>query len=332
MKRTFALAPDVGLLVEARGRAATHFAAEYGNGPDASAPPVMALRVGPGAAAAAGAGTARAAAGAGSAHTFAGGHRLARWRVRVQLDADGGSSSCALQVAGPLALALVQSMVVEPLLSIATAAGGRVLLPAALLDAADGPVLVLGASGTGKSTLALRALAAGRRVAADDQVLLAADRACAGLSRRLRVYGDLPRVVPEAHALLGASARSRVALAGAVARLTSGRVSPPVLLSPATLDPDASCPGRDVRPVRALLLGSGRPRARVGADELLATALELLAEQRSRLAGAGVRAPAATLAREKAILESALGELDAERADIRGAADQLAALDRLVGP
>lgn len=322
MKRTFALAPGVGLTVEAGGLPARHFAAEYGQGPQLSAPGVMRLRVGV---------VARLADRRGDAHSFVGGHRLARWRVRAQLGADATFVNCALQVAGPLGLPLVQSMVVEPLLSVATAGAGRVLLPGALIDAADGPVLVLGASGTGKSTLALRALAAGRAVAADDQLLVARDGACTGLSRRLRVYGDLPGVVPDAHVLLPVAIRRRVALADLVARLSGGRVSPPVLVSPAILAPDASRPGRDMRPVRALLLVSGTARARVSSDELVGCALGLLTEQRARLVAAGVRPPAVTLERERAILESALGQLDAERVDIRRAAEPLGALERLVG-
>jgi hypothetical protein len=262
-----------------------------------------------------------------TAHTFVGGHRLARWRVRVRLDADASCVSCALQVVGPLGLALVQSMVLEPLLSIATPAAGRVLLPGALVRASDGPVLVLGPSGSGKSTLALRALAANRPVAADDQLLVAHDGACAGLSRRLRVYGDLPRVVPEAHALLPTAIRGRVVLAGVVAHLTGGRVSPPVLVSPALLAAHASRPGRDMRPVRALLLGAGGPRARVSADELLGCALGLLTEQRALLVGTGVHPPAETLERETAILESALGQLGAERIDVRRSPDPLDALE-----
>jgi|GEM_PF-6730435 len=312
-------------MVEAGGLAARHFAAEYGEGPDRSVPAVMALRVG------LLAGRPGSADMADAAHTFVGGHRAARWRVRVHVDADAASASCALQVAGPLGLPLVQSMVLEPLLSIVTPAAGRVLLPGALIAAKDGPVLLLGPSGVGKSTLALRALAAGRPVAADDQILVAADGACAGLSRRLRVYGDLRRVVPEAHALLHPATRCRVALAGGVTRLTGGRISPLVAVSPSSLDPHASQPGRDRRPVRALLLVSGGSRGLVGADELVSHALGLLVEQRTRLAAAGVRPPPVTLARETTILESALGQLVAERLDIRRAADPLGALERTAG-
>jgi len=330
LKRTFALAPGVGLMVEASGLAARHFVAEYGRSPDSRSPdssvaPAMRLRVGPAAR------LADSKHGTHTARTFVGGHRLARWRVSMRLDADATSVSCALQVIGPLGLPLVQSMVIEPLLSITTPAAGRVLLPGALVEASDGPVLVLGLSGTGKSTLALRAAAANRLLAADDQILVASDGACAGLSRRLRVYGDLPRVVPEAHALLPAATRRQVALAGVVTRLSGGRVSPPVTVSPAALDTHASPPGRDMRPVRALFLDAGRSRARIGAAELVAGALGLLAEQRARLIAAGVSPPTVTLERETMILETALGHLEAERVDLRRTADPIGALERPVG-
>lgn len=321
MRRAFTLAPDVGVVVHAGGFAARHFAAEYGHGPASPASAVMQLHVGP---------ALRRPRLAGAEHSFAGGHRLARWSVRAGLDGDGGPVTCALLVAGPLGLPLVQSMVVEPLLSLATPGAGRVLLPGALVHAADGPVLVLGRSGTGKSTLALRALAARRAVAADDQILVRADGACAGLSRRLRVYADLPTVVPEAHALLPADLRRRIALAGAVTRLTAGRVSPPVPVSPAIISPRTWHPGRDVRPLRALLLAPGAARASIGGDELVAFALTVLTEQRARLVAAGVRPPADTLERESLILGAALGGLAATRIDLRRASDPLGAVERAV--
>lgn len=317
MRRTFGLGPGIGLLLDAGMRAARHFEAEYGRGPQQTAPPVMRLLIAAGA---------RPLSRRPEERAFSGGHRLARWRVRVRLH-DGAMMTCRMQVGGPLALLLAQSMVVEPLLSLATPAAGRVLLPAALVDCADGPVLVLGPSGSGKSTLALRALACGRDVAADDQVLVAGDGACAGLSRRLRVYQDLSSVVPQAHALLPPAIRRRLRLAGSVTRLTGGLVSPPVAVSPALLRPSGSHPGRDLRPVRAALLAPGRSRSRVSDGELVACAVELLAQQRAALLAAGLRPPPATVAAERAILETALGPLCAARVDVRGAADPLAALE-----
>lgn len=323
MIRRYALAPQIGLEIEARGPAARHFAAEYGDGRPGQEPAVMRLAIGL---------RSDRALRAVDPMTlaFAGGHRFARWRVRVYLDAAASHVACALTVAGPLALTLVQSMVVEPLLSFVTPAAGRVLLPGALIEATDGPVLVLGASGTGKSTLALRALAASRPVAADDQLLLGAGGGCVGLPRRLRVYGDLPDVVPDAYARLAPDLRRRVVLAGVIARISGDRVSPPVPVRPTDVASGAPPAGRELVPVRTLLLSAGAERGRVCTDELVALAHDLLAEQRARLRAAGLPAPVAALEREAAILASGLGRLPAERVDVRTAADPLGALERAV--
>lgn len=262
--------------------------------------------------------------------TINGGHRVARWRARASADVRLRWMRCELQVAGPLGPTLAQSMVVEPLLSLVTPAAGRVLLPAALIEASDGMVLVLGRSGSGKSTLAMRALAAGRVVAADDQVLLAADGRCAGLPRRSRVYGDLPGVVPEAHDVLDAGIRRRIAAAAAINRASRGRVSPPVLVRPGAVSAAGSRPARDMRPARVVVLGrhGGAPPTD---EQLVGCAVVLLAEQRARLLVAGVRPPAETVRRETEILTAALAGMRVTRLDVRAARDTLRALDGLEG-
>lgn len=260
--------------------------------------------------------------------TINGGHRVARWRARVTAEPRLRWMRCELQVAGPLGLTLAQSMVVEPLLSLVTPAAGRVLLPAALIEAGDGMVLVLGRSGSGKSTLAIRALAAGRLVGADDQVLLAADGRCAGLPRRLRVYGDLPGVVPEAHAVLDRGIRRRIALAAAIDRASRGRVSPPALVRPGAVSAAASRPVHDIQPARVVLLGASGGAPPTG-EELVGCAVGLLAEQRARLLAAGVRPPEETARRETEILTSALAGMRVTRLDARASSDALRALDGL---
>jgi hypothetical protein len=90
-----------------------------------------------------------------------GGHKSVRWEVVLS-----GPSERPLQAAISLlgwprsfGLSLVQGYFVEALLSLAAPRTGHILLPAAAIDSDDGPVLILGPSGAGKTSLSARAIA-----------------------------------------------------------------------------------------------------------------------------------------------------------------------------
>ncbi len=224
----------------------------------------------------------------------------------------------AVAVRGPLGLALVQSQVIEPLVSLAAIRAGSVLLPGAAIAQGDRTLLLLGRSRSGKTSLAARALAAGLRVLGDDQVIINADRECLPFPRRLRLYPDLSRTAPAAFAALRPSVRTRLAALGRVNALTRGFVAPPVSVSPSAIGADATGPVR-------LLIGEVVVvrRARVGAltlqpldaGELAAETDDVLMGQRSEIFRVpGVRAAYETLlAHERAIISCALADAPARR-------------------
>jgi hypothetical protein len=247
-----------------------------------------------------------------------GAHKLARWRASVPVRPDAGTMRLAVAVRGPLGLALVQSSVIEPLVSLAAVRAGSVLLPGAAIAQGDRTVLVLGRSRSGKTSLAARALAAGLRVLGDDQIIINADRECLPFPRRLRLYPDLSRTAPAAFAALRPSVRTRLTALGRVNALTRGFVAPPVSVSASAIGAD------DAGPVRVLIgeVAVVR-RARVDAlilepldsAELAAEADDVLMGQRSELFKVpGVKdAYEALLAHERAIVACALAAAPARR-------------------
>jgi hypothetical protein len=247
-----------------------------------------------------------------------GAHKLARWRASVPVRPEVDTMRIAVAVRGPLGLALVQSQVLEPLVSLAAVRAGSVLLPGAAIARGDRTLLLLGRSRSGKTSLAARALAAGLRVLGDDQVIINAERECLPFPRRLRLYPDLSLTAPAAFAALGPSVRTRLATLGRVNALTRGFVAPPVSVSPSAISADATCPVR-------LLIGEVVVvrRARVDAltlepldaVELAAETDDVLMGQRSEIFRVpGVRAAYETLlARERAIIACALAAAPARR-------------------
>lgn len=303
-----------GLTVSIRGerRARAHFRAEYGAASLASSsePPAVEAVIG---------------AHAHPTRTatmpdpeLVGAHKLARWRASVPVRPELQTLRVAVAVRGPLGLALVQSTVIEPLVSLAAVRTESVLLPGAAIAQGDRTVLLLGRSRSGKTSLAARALAAGLRVLGDDQVIINADRECLPFPRRLRLYPDLSRTAPAAFAALGPSVRARLAALGRVNALTGGFVAPPVSVSASEI---ASTPGDAIR----VLIGEVVVvrRARVNAltlepldpGELADEADDVLLGQRSALFEVpGVRvAYEALLAHERAIIACALAAAPARR-------------------
>lgn len=158
-----------------------------------------------------------------------------------------------LDVRGPFGWPLAQSQVVEPLLALAhalaeTAARG-VLIPAAALARGERVEVIVGGSGAGKTTLALRAIDSGWRVLGDDRVFVAADGGIRSFPRRHRIYPDIRLTAPATLARLTSADRRAIGVRGAVTRLTRGYVRLPVLVAPL----DALDAG-SARPTRVTLL------------------------------------------------------------------------------
>jgi hypothetical protein len=302
-----------GLTVSIRGerRARAYFRAEYASAAHAAGPEVPAVEAVIGT-------RVRAGGHARGEHELLGAHKLARWRASLPVRPEADTMRVAVAVRGPLGLALVQSHVIEPLVSLAAVRAGSVLLPGAAIAQGDRTLLLLGRSRSGKTSLAARALAAGRRVLGDDQVIINADRECLPFPRRLRLYPDLSRTAPAAFAALPPTVRSRLAALGRVNALTQGFVAPPVSVSPSAIGTNASGPVR-------LLIGEVVVvrRARVGAltlepldaGELAAETDDVLMGQRSEIFKVpGVRAAYETLlAHERAIISCALAAAPARR-------------------
>ena len=247
-----------------------------------------------------------------------GAHKLARWHASVPVRPELETMRIAVAVRGPLGLALVQSTVIEPLVSLAAVRADSVLLPGAAIAQGNRTVLLLGRSRSGKTSLAARALAAGLRVLGDDQVIINADRECLAFPRRLRLYPDLSRTAPAAFAALRPSVRTRLAALGRVKVLTRGFVAPPVSVS-------ASAIGRNANDHVRLMIGEVVVVRRACVDaltlqpldpvQLRAEADDVLMGQRSEIFKVpGVRAAyEGLLAHERAIIACALAAAPARR-------------------
>jgi hypothetical protein len=258
-----------------------HFRQEYGEVADASGGDVaVEVRFGP-----------LACATPGRA-VIVGGHKTARWRVALSAP-DVRPLAATIELRGrPLSFAtsLVQGYFVEPLVSIASARVGEVLLPSAALAGTDGALLLIGRSRSGKSSLAARAIASGWTVIGDDQVFLDARGYCRSFPRRMRFYWDLPQVAPRAYARLPRRMRVELGWRRAMRVVTRGYVRPSLPVSPRAFG--QRHPSRPARVERVLVLERSDAVDAVtviGADlaEVVATAGRLLEQQRERVAAGG---------------------------------------------
>jgi hypothetical protein len=300
--RRFAFHPDLQLRVTAQSRRVLrHFEAEY-------APATVRESAGPPQAAVA---FLNRFHGGERLLVTRGGYKTARWTVGLSHpESETLSASIALS-ALPMSfgLSLVQGYFVEPVLSVAAARSGFVLLPSAGVSDDGGAVLLLGRSRTGKSSLAARALVAGRRVLGDDQVLLDASGRCWPFPRRLRLYADLPHTAPEAYDRLGASARAVLRGRAVLRRASRGWISPPVRVRPNELGPEAAGEPLDVARIVLIERHAGDRDLNVDAVDAASAvchALDLLERQRAWLSSAsGAWAKALEPIREQE--ESTLG-------------------------
>ena len=207
--------PRLALAAPEGGRLAAHLAAEYGPPVPGAGDPCLKLL------------PERPSAPAWSA---GGGHKGTRWELVVTAP-ERRPMEAWVRVRGPFGLPLIQSQVLEPLLAAAVADADRALVPAAALRH-DGLVeLVVGDSGAGKTTLAMRALGAGWDVLGDDRVFVGS-AGVEGFRRRHRVYPDARQTAPAFVERLTAGDRRELDLRTAVARLTRGFVRLPVLVDP----------------------------------------------------------------------------------------------------
>jgi hypothetical protein len=254
-----------------------------------------------------------------------GGHKSVRWTVALSGPSDRPLNA-AISLGGwppSFGFSLVQGYFVEALLSLAAPASGHILLPAAAIDSDAGPVLIMGPSGAGKSSLSARAIARGRTVIGDDQVLLDSTGRCTAFPRRMRFYPDLRATAPEAYRALPGRTRGLLRARGIVDKMTGGYVRPSLVVDPVDMGRGPELSSGAIR--RVLLL---EPRAPVVDMEvtsgdmasLLSDARGLFESQRARLwsiAPEGWREAIASIAaQEQEILRSALAGLPFEHVRI----------------
>jgi hypothetical protein len=254
-----------------------------------------------------------------------GGHKSVRWAVALgPPDAPVLHAAIAIRGwPGAFARSLVQGFVVEPLLSVAAVRHDLVLLPSAGIVGPDGLTLILGRSRAGKSTIAARAMALGRTVIGDDQVIVARDGTVWPFPRRLRFYPDLARTAPAAFGALRPGTRRALRIRGLISAASRGFVRPSLAVDPAELG--ARPESTPSRPVRLILLDRRDGLAHISdgaatVDDAVAWAGDLLADQRARLralAGDGWSAPLGDIAALEAdVLRAAFAGIDCRRVSV----------------
>jgi hypothetical protein len=266
------------------------------------------------------------------------GHKTVRWSVQLGAP-DGQPLRVRLTIAGRprrFALSMVQGFVVEPLVSVAAARAGLVLLPAAGLVEDGAAVVVLGRSRSGKSSVVARALAAGRDVLGDDQVLVDARGQVRAWPRRLRVYSDLPLTAPSAVTALPVPTQ-RSLRAMRLAKLASGGAVAPSLPLPFAAFGGAVEPGP--LPVRRIVAverrGTGHDLdvQELDAAAVIALAGTVLGEQRRRIAAVLPSAWSGVLDEtadsEQQVLAAALAGVPAEQWTVPATWSAAQAVDRL---
>jgi hypothetical protein len=278
-RHVYRFLPDLRLAVVGDAGAIRHFDHEYGACLDEGAEDAEVVVDIDGA-------SARRAAARGPATV--GGHKSVRWKVALG-DAADRPLTTAISLSGwprSFALSLVQGYFVEALVSLAAPAADHVLLPAAAVVSREKATVLLGKSGTGKSSVSARMLASGGVVIGDDQVLIDRTGRCISFPRRMRFYPDLAETAPNAFRALAPRSRARLRARGVLDRLTAGYVRPSMAIDPRELgapDPRPSAPVERVlllephAPGRALECESVEPRT------ALSTVHDVFDHQRARL-------------------------------------------------
>ncbi len=264
------------------------------------------------------------------------GHKTVGWSARVERP-HARELVLTISLRGRprwFGLSLVQGYLIEPALSLLAPMGGGVLLPAAAIASEGSALLLVGRSGAGKSSLALRAAAAGLPVLGDDQVLVAEDGTCTRFPRRLRLYDDAAHTAPAAIAGLPGRYRRGLALRRLLRIATGGFVAPSLAVPAAALPGHVPAPPAPLGSVVLLQRDAGAAVLAtrvVELPEVLDRCAEVLVEQRRRLLG---RSPDLALrvdldgvvARERRILTRALRHVPAVEVTSPGAIGAAAAL------
>ena len=155
-------------------------------------------------------------------------HKTTTWALRLA-EPSADPLVAALSIRGVFGRSLVQSLLVEPLLTVSMLRTGRALVPAAGLVVDDRALLLVGASRSGKSTLAMRGWARGLGLLGDDRVVVSPDGLVSAFPRRIRLYPDLRSTAPDAYRRLARLTRLSLRATGAVRTATRGWVGLPVL-------------------------------------------------------------------------------------------------------
>jgi hypothetical protein len=221
--------------------------------------------------------------GISGGHVAGGGHKSVGWEVNLG-DPDSRPLSAEISLRGwprSFGLSLVQGYLVEGLVSIAAVRSGHVLLPAAAVVVHDEAVLILGPSGAGKSSVTARALAAGRAVIGDDQVIIDSDARCTSFPRRMRLYPDLARTAPAAFDALTRRTSLQLQVRELVDGVTRGFVRPSLAVDASEVSPSYEL--RSAAIGRVLVL---EPRAAVPDLQVVAEDLDLVLEAAGRISQA----------------------------------------------
>jgi len=270
----FALVPGGAVELTAKEGMLRHFRDEYG-APDATQPVRLAISIDD-------------RLPDGAVIDLRGRHKTVSWSVSLG-PADGRPLRAMVALHGRprwFGVSLVQGFIVEPLISLACAIGGQVLLPAAAIAEKGGALLIMGRSRSGKSSVSARALALGRQVLGDDQVLVDPAGVIVPFPRRIRVYDDLLDTSPMAVDALPLRARLSLRLRRLVRIGTRGFVAPSLALPRSAFGAGLAAepmPVHRIVVVRRSAGAQGLSTERLEYQDVLSEAVAILGEQRRRL-------------------------------------------------
>ena len=267
---------------------------------------------------------------------LAGSHKTVSWHADVS-DPDARPMRARIEIRGVprwFGLSLTQGYLVEPLLSVAAAAVG-VLLPAAAFVTDGGATVLLGRSRSGKSSLTMRAAAAGLPVLGDDQVLVGRSGTVTRFPRRLRVYDDLGDTAPDAFARLSGWARRALRVRRLVRTMTAGYVRPSLAIPVSAVRGAVESTGAPLARLVVLQRTANLSRIeveRIHSDAVLASGAAVMEDQRRHLARLGPawsRRLEEVAVSERPVLADAIARVGAERVLIPDGWTAKASLDAL---